>query len=331
MSLKWSALFSAGALSLAYYWAGVEGASIAIMLCIMEISLSIDNAILNATVLKKMEPVWQERFLTWGLLIAVFGLRFIFPILIVAIVAQLGPIEVMRMAVLEPHLYSKHLLEAHVSISAFGGMFLLLVFLSFLFDQRRDIHWLGVLEQKLNAIGKLESMEVVIALILLLLFTHWVPEAHQFQALSAGITGIIIFMLVSSLSKLLEKTSQFSMHGAKKTGLMSFIYLEFLDASFSFDGVIGAFAITKDVIIITIGLAVGALFVRSLTLVLVHKRSLEKYLYLEHGAHYAIAALSIIMLMSMIISIPELLTGLIGMVFIALSLLSSILYNKKNT
>lgn len=331
MSFKWPLLLSATGLVAAYYWGGIEGVTIAFMLCIMEISLSFDNAILNATVLKKMEEVWQKRFLTWGLLIAVFGLRFLFPILIVSIIAALGPIEVIKMAIFQPQVYSQHLHEAHISISAFGGMFLLLVFLSFMLDQKRHIHWLEILEKKLNAIGKLESMEVVIALLLLLVFTQWLPSTQRFEALSAGVIGIIIFTIISSLSKLLEKTSQFTTHHVKQSGLTGFIYLEFLDASFSFDGVIGAFAITKDVVIITIGLAVGAFFVRSLTLMLVHKRSLDKYLYLEHGAHYAIGALAIIMLMSMLMPIPELLTGFIGILFIGLSFISSIRHNKKNT
>lgn len=296
----------------------------------MEISLSFDNAIINATVLKKMDPTWQKRFLTWGLLIAVFGMRFLFPILIVAIVAQLGFLEVIKMALFTPTVYSEHLHKAHISISAFGGTFLLLVFLSFLFHQGRTLHWLGIIEKKLNALGKLESMEVVMTLILLLLFTHWVKEPYQFQALNAGIIGIVVFMIMNSLTLWLEKSSTLAHSSAPQSGLVNFIYLEVLDASFSLDGVIGAFAITKDVIIITIGLAVGAFFVRSITILLVHKQSLEKYLYLEHGAHYAIGALAIIMLMSMIIPIPELITGLIGMAFIALAFLTSVRHNQKN-
>jgi hypothetical protein len=316
-------------LFIAYEWSGTQGVLISFMLIIMEISLSFDNAILNATVLAKMDAVWQKRFLTWGLFIAVFGLRFLFPILIVAIIAKLSLIEVLNLALFQPHVYSQHLHEAHIGISAFGGIFLLLVFLSFIFDQKREIHWLGKLEKKLNSIGKLEAMEIIITLFLLLILTAQLPKAHQAEALTAGIAGIIVFLMINSITALLAKTTKLTVRSLKHAGLMNFIYLEVLDASFSFDGVIGAFAITKDVMIIMIGLAIGAFFVRSLTLLLVHKRSLEKYLYLEHGAHYAIGALSVIMLMSMSIPIPELLTGLIGMVFIGLSFFSSVRHNNK--
>jgi hypothetical protein len=102
-----------------------------------------------------------------------------------------------------------------------------------------------------------------------------------------------------------------------------------LDASFSFDGVIGAFAITTDVVIIMLGLAIGAMFVRSLTVFLVKKGTLDEFVFLEHGAHYAIGILAVIMLASMKFHIPEVVTGLVGVAFIVASLWSSIRYKKE--
>jgi hypothetical protein len=116
----------------------------------------------------------------------------------------------------------------------------------------------------------------------------------------------------------------------KRGSLMSFIYLEILDASFSFDGVIGAFAITQDVVIIMLGLTIGAMFVRSLTVFLVRQGTLDEYVFLEHGAHYAIGALAGIMLVSMKHEIPEVVTGLVGALFIGLSVMSSIFYKRKH-
>ena len=115
----------------------------------------------------------------------------------------------------------------------------------------------------------------------------------------------------------------------KNAGAMSFVYLEVLDASFSFDGVIGAFAITKDIIIITLGLAIGAFFVRSLTLLLVDRKTLQNYIYLEHGAHYALGALAFMMLFSIVYHIPEIYIGGTGMVIVLLSFLSSVLHIKR--
>jgi hypothetical protein len=107
------------------------------------------------------------------------------------------------------------------------------------------------------------------------------------------------------------------------------MYLEVLDASFSFDGVIGAFAITNDVVIIMLGLAIGAMFVRSMTVFLVEKGTLQEFVYLEHGAHYAIGILALIMFASVEYHIPEWFTGLSGVAFIIVSLWSSLRYKKE--
>ena len=117
---------------------------------------------------------------------------------------------------------------------------------------------------------------------------------------------------------------------AGRAGLASFLYLEVLDASFSFDGVIGAFAITKDVVIIMLGLGIGALFVRSITIYLVKHETLSAYRYLDHGAHYAVGALATIMMLSMHFHVPEVITGLIGILFISAGIWSSVRHNKRD-
>ncbi len=109
--------------------------------------------------------------------------------------------------------------------------------------------------------------------------------------------------------------------GAGRSGLLGFLYLILLDASFSLDAVIGSFAISNDIVIIVLGLSAGAMFVRSLTLHFVHQGTLERYVFLEHGAYYAIGALAVIMLVSILHPVPEVITGLAGLVFIGLSLL----------
>ena len=125
------------------------------------------------------------------------------------------------------------------------------------------------------------------------------------------------------------RAAKCAVQGAGCTGLISFIYLELIDASFSLDGVLGAFALSKDIIIISIGLAIGAMFVRSLTIMLVEKKTLKQFLYLEHGAHWAIGALACLMLVSTVKEIPEVVTGGIGLGFIVLAFISSIMHNKK--
>jgi hypothetical protein len=319
-------------LSIAFYWGGAIGATIAFILGILEVSLSFDNAVVNASVLKRMDEKWQQYFLTWGILVAVFGMRLLFPITIVTFATGIDFASVAQMALHEPQTYAKHLTDAHVQIAAFGGMFLLMVFFSFIFDDEKELHWLGYLEEKLAGFGKLESVEIILALSILLGMQGFLNPQDRLTALASGIAGVVLFVIVGSMSALFEseeegeEVSEAIKHGS----VMSFLYLEILDASFSFDGVIGAFAITQDVVIIMLGLAIGAMFVRSLTVYLVRQGTLDEYVFLEHGAHYAIGILAGIMLVSMKHEIPEVITGLIGAVLIILSVFSSIAYKKKN-
>ncbi|MDD1612155.1 MAG: DUF475 domain-containing protein, partial [Methylococcaceae bacterium] len=241
-----------------------------------------------------------------------------------------GLFGVADMALHDPVTYAQHLNNSHVEIAAFGGMFLLMVFFGFIFNDAKELHWLGPIEKRLASWGKLESIELIVALCLLLIIQHWLPAEIRLEAMVAGVSGVILFVMVDSASALFEneEEGEQTAQALKRAGMMSFLYLEVLDASFSFDGVIGAFAITQDVIIIMLGLAIGAMFVRSLTVYLVRQGTLDEYVFLEHGAHYAIGVLAGIMLMSMTTHISEVITGLTGAILIALSVYSSIRYNK---
>ena len=303
---------------------------IAVLLGILELSLSFDNAVVNAGVLRNMDPKWQRRFLTWGIVIAVFGMRFIFPIVIVAITAGLGLFEVVRLAFGNPEEYSRNLEAALVPINAFVSAFLLLVFLKYLIDPEKEEHWFHWLEEKLARVGKLDTIQVVITGVALLVGIHFlVTPALQYTALIAAVVGILTFLLVDALGNLFDPDNIAMRAGA--AGLVSFLYLEVLDASFSLDGVIGAFALTKDIVIIAAGLTIGAIFVRSLTVSLVRSGTLNTYRFLEHGAYYGIGALATIMLLSMSdeVHIPEVVTGLIGAGFIALAVWTSVQANKR--
>lgn len=348
---RYSILITLVCLGLAFYWGlekgGLEVAlaavTIAAILGVMEVSLSFDNAVVNASVLKEMDEKWRQIFLTVGILVAVFGMRLLFPLLIVAIATSQGIGDVANMALNSPDEYAAHLAGAHVGIAAFGGMFLLLVFLNFLFDEGKELHWLGYVEEKLAGLGKLDMITVLVAISVLLGAQAFLPEADRLAAMLAGVGGILLYVAVDTLSSFFEEEEEegvaksltrsggeMIVETVKRNGLMGFIYLEILDASFSFDGVIGAFAITRDVVIIMLGLAIGAMFVRSLTVYLVKKGTLDEYVFLEHGAHYAIGVLALIMLTSMVYHVSEVFTGLVGVAFIVLAVISSIAYKKKN-
>ena len=334
-----SLIFTAICLALGFWW-GLEHGDMTValstlavvaILAVMEVSLSFDNAVVNASILKHWDHFWKTLFLTVGMLVAVFGMRLVFPLLIVAVTANMGLVDVAQLALNNPKLYSSKLLEHHSEISAFGGMFLLLVFLNFLLDDDKEVHWFDWLEQKFSKLGRSGTASTLVALLVLIGALQWVAEAEQLAVFMAGIWGIVVYQAVSLLSSLLEGESEDDPDLGKaiqRGGVAGFVYLEVLDASFSFDGVIGAFAITNDVVVIMLGLAIGAMFVRSMTIYLVDKGTLDEFIYLEHGAHYAIGALAIIMLASMQMHIPELVTGLIGVAFIAWSLWASIRHRK---
>ncbi len=304
---------------------------IILVLSVLEISLSFDNAVVNASVLKEMDDVWQKRFLTWGIAFAVFGMRIVFPLAIVAVAAHIGPIEAINLSLNDPAEYEKIVSSAHVGIAGFGGAFLALVGSKFFFDAEKDVHWIHKLEEWLSSFARVPAIEVGLLLLTMFGVSLMLPDDESLTFLVAGILGIVTFITVEGVSKWLEYHDEVrkAAGAAVRSGLGGFLYLNVLDASFSFDGVIGAFALSNNMIVIALGLSIGAFFVRSMTIHLVKKGTLAQYRFLEHGAFWAIIALGAIMLLSARFHIPETLTGLIGAALIGVSLLWSIRQQKK--
>jgi len=308
--------------------------SITSILALMEISFSFDNAIVNASILKEWNHYWQMIFLTVGMIIAVFGMRLLFPLVIVSQTADIPLFDVWKVAVYAPDEYARILSLHHGEISAFGGIFLLLVFLNFIIDDEKTIHWFKFIEKHLSDLGRINTLPTMISLFFLVSVIIFVDDDKKYATLWAGIWGVIMFLGVKIIGEVLENqhnTTYGVVSSVAKGGIGGFIYLEVLDASFSFDGVIGAFAITTDILTIMVGLGIGAFFVRSMTIYLVEQGTLDNYVYLEHGAHYAIGVLALLMLVSISYhDIPEVITGLVGITFIILSYFSSKKYKEKN-
>lgn len=303
---------------------------IVLVLAILEVSLSFDNAVVNAAVLEDMDAVWQQRFLTWGMVIAVFGMRIVFPLAIVAIAAGLGPKEAVELSLNDPRRYEAIVSSAHVGIAGFGGAFLAMVGLSFFFDGEKDVHWITWVEEKLSLVSNIKAAEIALLLVVLYLISGMLPQADALTFMVSGALGIVTFIAVEALGTVLEMRDQAraAQGMVVRSGLGGFLYLNILDASFSFDGVIGAFALSNNMVIIALGLSIGAMFVRSMTIHLVRKGTLAEYRYLEHGAFWAIIALGAIMLLSAKFHIPETVTGLIGAALIGLSLWWSIRHKR---
>jgi len=318
--LGWSATGTIGGMATAFF--------ICAVLAVLEISLSFDNAIVNANKLKEMTPLWQKRFLTWGIVIAVFGMRVVFPLAIVAIAGGIGPWEALKLAAARPDEYARIMQDAHLPIAAFGGTFLLMVGLTYFFDREKDVHWIAALEKSMAHFATIKGIEIAFVLILILVFSSLLDDADAATFIYSSVYGLLTFLLLEVLSGFLD-ASQRGLTEAARGGIGAFLYLEVLDASFSFDGVIGAFALTQNLFVIAIGLGIGAMYVRSMTIMLVEKGTLAHYRYLEHGAFYAILILAIIMYVQTLVHVPEVITGLGGAALIGVSLWSSIRYNRQ--
>lgn len=327
-SFWFSILITVLALTGVFLWGGIKALVLAFILMVLEVTLSFDNAVVNARVLTQMTPVWQQRFITWGIPVAVFGTRFLLPIFIVAIAVSLSPLEVAHIALFDPAHYGELLHGVHQIIAAFGGMFLLMVALKYFFDSGKDVHWIGSIERHLTQFGKIEAIEIGLALGTLITLALFAGNGHAEGILFGGSIGIVLFIFIQGLSKTfsgaVEKT-------AVAGGFALFMYLEVLDAAFSLDGVVGAFAVTTDLPIIVAGLGIGAFFVRSLTVYMVKEKTLDTLVYLEHGAHWAIFGLALCMFISIFREVPEIVTGGIGFVFVALAYYSSIKERKRGS
>jgi hypothetical protein len=310
-------------------WTGVYLVGI---LAVLEISLSFDNAVVNAKVLENMDPKWRKRFIIFGIPIAVFGMRLIFPIALVAMTTTMGFIDVSEIAVNNPEAYRKALLHGFPMIAAFGGSFLLMVFMDFFFDNDREVRWIKSIENNKAVIilSDISNIELVIASIVGVILTY---STQSYKVAIAFSAGVILHSLLNIMDEFFspdENRDSSSLSNIARSGIIGFIYLEVLDASFSFDGVIGAFAISMNIFIIMLGLGIGAMFVRSLTIYFVENKTLKEFVYLEHGAHYAIGFLAFIMFIKIFVEIPEWITGTIGIIFIVSAFIHSHFFNKKS-
>lgn len=362
----WSLIVTVAALATALVLGGPLTMGLVAILAVLEVSLSFDNAVINASVLGRMSEFWQKIFLTVGIAIAVVGMRLLFPILLVSMTTDMSMGEAFQLALAKPDEYEHALVEAHPAIAAFGGIFLLMIVLDFMFEKRNPM-WLSFIENplarvgsvnnKLGPVGRFLDKLGINALSCAIASASIVGAAYTIApvpsvVMTAGFAGLVTYLLVNGISSLFETEGEgdddpddvggihggAEMHKPKtgdikkvvgKAAFFLFLYLEVLDASFSFDGVVGAFAISSNIFVIMAGLGVGAMYIRSLTVYLVNQGTLSKFEYLEHGAHWAIGTLAVILLVGIKFKAPEILTGLTGVGFIGASFISSMIRNRR--
>ncbi len=313
---------------------GVAAFMVTVILSILEITLSADNAVVNSRVLVKMSRLWQILFLTVGIFVAVFLVRFALPIFMVAAMTPLSSGDVLNLAINDAEKYGSYLHDIAPSINAFGGMFLLLVGLFFFMEEDRKHFWIRPIEKGFQKLSKVPYLKYIVALgtfIPIYLITD--PEDRE-VALIALVAGALVYLVLHSITLMMEQVNKKNQL-KKQVGwaaFISFMYLEVLDASFSLDSVVAAFALTNNIVIIMAGLGIGALWVRTMTLYMVKHQTLMTYRYLESGAHWAILCLALIMFLKLAhIELPEIVVGSVGLFFIGAAIFSSNRANKRES
>ncbi|MBN2884401.1 DUF475 domain-containing protein [Patescibacteria group bacterium] len=256
-------------------------------LCLFEIITSVDNAIINANILKTLEIKYRRFFLVWGILFAVFVVRGLLPFAIIWLAApSLSLGEVFQAAFAGNGEVASYLSTSKPLLLMGGGTYLFLVFLSWLFLENNNFAF--KVEKFLK--NKVKSFYVIVVLSISLVATlSWY---HNRYMLLAAVIGLTVFTGVSAIKKNTEKTGKKLLNPAV-SAWSKIIYLEILDASFSVDGVIGAFAFTMSVPFIIIGNGLGAIVVRQLTMRGIN--IITKFVYLKNGAMYSIGILGLIM------------------------------------
>jgi hypothetical protein len=314
-------------------WAGgLSALWLYAVLVVLEITFSFDNAVVNSRILTRLSPLWQTLFLTVGIFFAVFVVRFLLPLLIVMLTAGLGAADVVNLALEHPAEYGHKLHEAAPLINAFGGTFLLMIGLSYFVDREKDVHWLRRLEPKLAQLDRIRFVKLAVMLVVAFILYMTAAPALKDAVVVASLLGIALHVGLDWVSSVFERRDSKGKvsHQVGMAAFATFMYLQVLDASFSFDGVVGAFAITSSLLLIVTGLGAGALWVRSLTVYLVRTGTLAKYRYLEHGAHWAILALGMVMLVKLYrVELPEWFTGSLGLIFIATAVVSSVIERRR--
>jgi uncharacterized protein len=319
----------------AYLVDGVQGLTLALLLGILEVAVSFDNAIVNATVLARMDAFWQQLFLTVGVAIAAVGMRLLAPLAVVSVGAHMDPIHALNLAYDDPTRYHALLLAAQPGIAAFGGAFLLMIFLEFA-TAEHEHQWIGWIERPLRAIGTfIPSVGQVAILTVAISAACTVKPTERLSVMIGAGIGLGSYLLISGVSEQVadradaDGTSKPRSTVTGRAAFFLFCYLELLDATFSFDSVMGAFSVTLDISLITLGLAIGAAYIRCLTVFVVRRGTLDEYRYLEHGAYYAIGALATLLFVEVWRDVPDLLTAMIGAVIIIAAVVASIMAKKR--
>jgi uncharacterized protein len=294
-------------------------------LVVFEVVSSVDNAIVNAHVLKTMSQKWRKIFLFWGIIFAVFVIRGLVPLMVVWLsVPEMGFVGAFHAAFSGSKDFAQLIDERKGIILLGSGVFLALLYLHWLFLEKKDPYFVP---DKL--IKPKHGIWFFAAAALLLVVMLYFARASWLLMLSAAIGNAVFFIMYGFREQAAKQEEALQGGSTNLSDFSKLMYLEVLDASFSFDGVFGAFAFTTAIPLILIGNGIGALVVRQLTLMGVEKVALYKWL--KNGAMTSIGVLGVIMILkSFGVSVPEYIPTLSTLLLVGLTFWKSHQYLKNN-
>jgi uncharacterized protein len=258
-------------------------------LCLFETITSIDNAIINAEVLFTMSERAKRWFLTWGLLFAVFAIRGLLPWLIVWLsTPSLGPVGAFMATFSSDPMVVAAIRQSAPVLLVGGGTFLIFLFFHWLFLEDKNFGLVGERFFSSKGVWFFAVVSIILAALV------WVALGFNTMVAFGAVIGSTSFFIVHGFRQNAEQAEQKMLHN-EMSDVSKIFYLEVIDATFSIDGVVGAFAFTMAVPLILIGNGLGAFIVRELTIRNVD--NIKKYLYLKNGAMYSIFFLGTIMIM----------------------------------
>jgi hypothetical protein len=295
----------------------VESIAIVIGLVVFEVVNSVDNAVVNATVLKTMSALWRKRFLLVGIITSVFLVRFLLPLLIVWIsVPTMSVSDIFLAFSGQSDIAAKAIELQKPIILMFGGVFLLYLYFHWLFLEKKEPLFIERYLKEKHGVWFFAFAAISLVVIM------YLARASPMVMLAAAI-GSATFFILYGLKETAESSERNMMAGSSGlSDLSKFVYLEVLDTTFSFDGVVGAFAFTINLLLILIGLGIGAIVVRELTIKGID--TIGKYKYLKNGALTSIGFLGLFMLVeSFGIGLPSYIPTIVTFIVIGIAFYKS--------
>ena len=182
----------------------IESVAIVLGLIVFEVVNSLDNAIVNASVLKTMRILWRNRFLFIGILTSVFLVRFVLPLIIVWISVPTISGADLFLAFLGKSDVAANAIEMQKPIILmFGGVFLLFLYFHWLFLERKEPLFIERYLKQKHGVWFFAFAAIILVIVM------YLARANSTMMLSAAI-GSATFFILFGLNRQQRKTNEIS-------------------------------------------------------------------------------------------------------------------------